>query len=524
LPDDLLSPSSWPEPRPGAVELVETHVSWVFRGERDVYKVKKPLNLGFLDFRSLERRRQACEDEVRLNARLGGHTYVGVVPVTGGGNATLSLGGQGRAVEWAVHMRRLDDACRADALLARGALGFGEVDALASALARFHAGARVPPEVAARWASPEAVALNVRENFEQTRALAPEFFAEDEAREVERAQLAALSAKRPLLEARVRQGFVRDGHGDLRLEHAYFQPGGLVVIDCIEFDERYRVGDACADIAFLSMDMAAHGRVDLAERLLAGYARVSGDYDLYALVDLYEGYRAWVRAKVAAILARDPSAAETTRRRAAAEARRHLKLALACNRSPAAASSLVAVGGVIASGKSTVSETLATELSCPVVDADRARKQLLGVPEESPIHDPAWQGAYAPEVSSRVYDEVARRASVVLASGRSVVVDASFRSRALRALMRDLARRSGVPFCFVECRAPLDVCRERLARRRGGPSDGRLEVFDSFVSGFEAVDELPASEHLVVDTTRTLDAPLTVFRERVTTWPRGLTG
>src|SRR5262249_21086566 len=159
-------------------------------------------------------------------------------------DGTLGLGGHGRAVEWAVHMRRLDDGCRADALLARGALGPDEVDALAGALARVHAGAPVAPEVSCRWAAPEAVALNVRENFEQTRALAPEFFAEDEAREVERAQLAALSEKRPLLEARVQRGFVRDGHGDLRLEHAYFQRDGLVVIDCIEFDERYRVGDA----------------------------------------------------------------------------------------------------------------------------------------------------------------------------------------------------------------------------------------------------------------------------------------
>jgi aminoglycoside phosphotransferase family enzyme/predicted kinase len=524
LPDDLLKPGSWPEPRPGAVELVETHVSWVLRGEREVFKVKKPVNLGFLDFRSPERRREACEDEVRLNARLGGGTYLGVVPVTDGEGGALRLGGHGLAVDWAVHMHRLDDACRSDALLARGAFGFPEVDALADVLSRFHAGADVAPEVAARWASPEAVARNVRENFEQTRALAPEFFEEEAAREVERAQLADLSGKASLLEARVRQGFVRDGHGDLRLEHVYFQPEGLSVIDCIEFDERYRVGDTCADIAFLSMDMAAHGRVDLAERLLARYARASDDYDLYGLVDFYEGYRAWVRAKVAAILARDPSAGEVARQRAAAEARRHLTLALACNRSAAAAPSLVAVGGVIASGKSTVSEVLAVELSCPIVDADRTRKHLLGVPEERPLHDPAWQGAYAPEVSTRVYDEVARRASVVLASGRSVVVDASLRSRALRAKMQDLARRSRVPFCFVECRAPLDACRERLARRLGGPSDGRLEVFDAFAQGFEAVDELAPSEHLVVDTTRPLEGSLAPFRERVTTWPRGLTG
>jgi predicted kinase len=317
---------------------------------------------------------------------------------------------------------------------------------------------------------------------------------------------------------------VRDGHGDLRLEHLYFEPVGLRVIDCVEFDERYRVADVCADVAFLSMDLAAHGRVDFAERFLARYARAAHDYDLYALVDFYEGYRAWIRGKVAAILARDPRAADAVRARAAAQARLHFLLAQACERPPAVGATLVCVGGIIASGKSTVADALAEELSCPAVDADRTRKHLLGVAETHALEDPAWGGAYDPGVTERVYGEILRIASVVLESRRSVVVDASFRTRAMRAAARRLAASLGVRFRFVECRAPVEVCRERVARRSRGPSDGRPAIFDDFLARYEAVTELPQDEHVVLDTTAPLPRSLAALRARIEAWPPGLAG
>lgn len=524
LPDDLLRPEAWPSPAPSGVELVETHVSWVLLGDRHVYKVKKPVSLGFLDFGTLARRHQACEDEVRLNARLAKDVYLGVVPVTERADGTASLaGGEGPVIDWAVRMRRLGDADRGDLLLARGALEGRHLDRVADAIASFHAAAAVPVEVAERWASPEAVARNVRENFAQTRGVEPELVPEREAREVEGAQLAFIDQGGLLFQARLAQGFVRDGHGDLRLEHLYFEDAGLSVIDCIEFDARYRIADTCSDVAFLSMDLAAHGRVDLAERFLARYARASDDYGIYALVDFYEGYRAWVRAKVSAILAHEAGVGEAARLRAVADARRHFALALACSRSSVVPPTLVCVGGLIASGKSTVAEALADELSCPIVDADRTRKHLLGVPESRRLNDPAWHGAYTEETTERVYEELVRRADVVLASGRPVVVDASFRSRALRGRVRALAAARGVPFFFVECRAPLDECRRRVAARREGPSDGRLEIFDDFARRFEGVEELAAPEHLALDTTRPSQESIAAFREHVATWPRGLT-
>jgi predicted kinase len=179
---------------------------------------------------------------------------------------------------------------------------------------------------------------------------------------------------------------------------------------------------------------------------------------------------------------------------------------------------------VIGSGKSTIADAVADELSCPIVDADRTRKQLLGVRETEPMPEEPWQGAYDPSVTERVYAEVMSRASMVVASGRPVVVDASFRSRAQRLAARELARDFGVPFRFVECTAPADVCRERLAlrSRRPTPSDGRPALLDDFAARFEPVEELGPDEHVILDTTRPVQENLGELRSHIVTWPRGL--
>jgi hypothetical protein len=494
----------------------------VFLLERDVYKIKRSVNLGFVDFTTLERREAACRAEVSLNARLAPGVYRGVDPVRLDRDGRASLSAEGPIVDWAVHMRRLPDGQRADVLLASGELDARGVDAIAMLLARFHAEARTDDVVSA-FGNPEVIARNVEENFAQTHRVI-EAYVPDEAAEIVRWQTAFLHGHAPLFAKRVAAGRVRDGHGDLRLEHVYLDgKDEPTIIDCIEFNDRFRFADVCADVAFLSMDLRAHGRVDLAERLLAHYARETNDYDLYALVDFYESYRAFVRAKVAAFLAADSRVDEATRARAAGEARHHFLLALAADRRSMLLPAVVAVGGIIASGKSTVAERLADEMSAPVVDADRTRKSMVGVDPHHPLHEAAWAGAYDPGFTERVYGEVMRRAEIVLASGRPVIIDASFRSPTMRAKARERAVAHGVPFRFIECRADPEVCRARLAQRTrtAGVSDGRLDVFDAFRSRFEPVTELPPTEHVVLDTTRPVDESLGVLRRYLETWPLG---
>lgn len=490
-------------------QLIETHISWVFLRAHEVYKVKKPVNFGFLDFSSLEARREACHAELALNSRLAPGVYVDVVPITRDDQGGFLLAGAGTVVDYAVHMKRLPLEARADLRLARGDLAPEQLDALALLLARFHARSE-PSERIAEFGRVEVIRKNVEENFAQAGSLLGELAPEGVEREVEARQLEFLSSRASLFDARIRAGRIRDGHGDLRLEHVYMVDGSEpVIIDCIEFNERFRYADVCADIAFLSMDLGWHGRSDYKERFLAAYARASGDDDLYALVDFYESYRAYVRAKVCA-LSLDGAPSFEARALLEKQARRYLRLAQAAERRPLEPPRSIAVGGMIASGKSSVAEAIGARLGAPVISSDRVRKRLLGVEPTTRLAHGAWQGAYSPDRNRDVYTEVLRRAGVVLESGRSVVIDATFRRRADREAARDLALARGASFCFIECHTSDAVARARLAARARGPSesDGRLEIYDELVASREAVTELAAHEHLRVDTSGSVEQTL----------------
>jgi aminoglycoside phosphotransferase family enzyme/predicted kinase len=516
LKADLIAPG---------IDLVETHTAWVFLGDETVWKVKKPVDYGFLDYSTADKRRLACDAEVRLNGRLAPDVYDSVVPITRDGHGHHAISGNGEVVDYAVRMVRLPDARRADIRLEEGRLSRQDIDGVAEHLARFHANMPSGPDIA-RFGDPELILSNVRENFAQTRGTITAFLDGRESSEIETKQVRFVEEHRGLFYERMQEGRIRDGHGDLRLEHVYLSDGRPpTIIDCIEFNDRFRYADVCADIAFLSMDLERLGRADLAEAFLAGYARASGDYDLYPLVDFYEGYRAYVRGKVASIQSADPGADHRSHERAKKDARHAYLLALSEGRERLLEPAVIVVGGLIASGKSTIAESIGSMTSAPIVDADRTRKALLGVAPTSPMEDPAWSGAYAPEVTERVYRELFRRAGSVLRSRRSVVLDASFRSRALRDEARKLAREHGVPFYFVECRADPDECRRRLRRRAETRtiSDGRLEIFDDFLARWERIDEIAPREHVVVDTSLSIDENAKRLMDTLPSWPPGLT-
>ncbi len=488
-------------------ELVETHISWVFLGTEEVFKVKRPVDLGFLDFTTLERRRAACDAELRLNRRLASNVYLDVVPVTVDASGVHQIAGEGATVDWAVRMRRLAIEGRADELLRRGLLTPKHIDTLAVLIARFHDGARCDAETS-KHGDVRTIRKNIEENFEQTRSSIGDYLTPEQAREIEAWQVQTLRNDAPFV-ARTAAARVRDGHGDLRLEHVYFaSDGSISIIDCIEFNERFRYGDVCADIAFLSMDLAWHGRVDLAERFLARYARESKDYELYSVVNFYESYRAFVRGKVASLLASDTEASPEARERARQEARRYFVLSLAFERPPLVPPRVVAVGGMIAAGKSRTSATIGDLLAAPVLSSDRTRKQLVDRKPTERLPGGAWSGAYSARATEAVYGELLRLADIVLSSGRPVVIDASFRTGAMREAARRLANRHGVPFMLVECRAPRALILDRLAARESGgthESDARTDLLEEFEKHFEPIDELQPSEYVQLDTSRSVD-------------------
>jgi aminoglycoside phosphotransferase family enzyme/predicted kinase len=485
-------------------ELRETHISWVFLSEQRALKVKKPVNFGFLDFSDLESRRRACEAELRLNQRLAPDVYQGIVPITRDEKGEHSVAGPGTVVDWAVEMRRLNDDDRLTERLESGRVATSTFDTLARHLARFHARAERGPHIDG-FGHIDQIRQNVLENFAQAHASLASWVSERQQREVEAWQLAFLSTHADRFTERVRGGRIRDGHGDLRVEHVYIDAAGQpTIIDCIEFNERFRYADVCSDIAFLSMDLAYHGRTEDKERLLAAYASESDDHDLYGLIDFYESYRAYVRAKVNTFSLAQARASD--RARIAEQARRYFLLSLASERPQLQPARLLGLGGWIASGKSSIARELSARLACPVLSSDRIRKSLAGAEPTTALHDAPFNQRYSDEFTERVYAEVFRRAQRVLASGRSVVVDASFRSTAQRAQAQALAARAGVPFLLIECRASPEVCRARLSERAKGPSesDGRSEIFDDFVARYEPVTELPGEQHAVIDSSGSL--------------------
>jgi aminoglycoside phosphotransferase family enzyme/predicted kinase len=495
----LRRPDAYPPPAPTRVELVTTHISWVFLTDHDVWKLKRPVDYGFLDYTTLERRRHACEEEVRLNERLAPGVYLGVVPVRLG-PAGPRLTGDGAIVDYAVHMRRLADTASADARLRSGALGHDHLWLVAGALARFYAAAAETP----RYGTVAAIEANLAENFEQVRPFVGRFL-DAATLETVRAWQVGLLARHPdRFAARVAGRRIREGHGDLRLEHVYFEDERPLIIDCIEFNERFRMGDVASDVAFLAMELDARGRPDLAGSFLGRFALESDDYDLYDVVDFYLAYRAWVRGKVAAFLAVDPSTPAAKAQRKAEEAQALFARAARYTRPPASPAPVVAVGGVIGSGKTVLAEALARALGQPVVSSDRTRKWLAGVgaTERAPA------AAYEPAFSDQTFDELLRRAAAVAGSGRGVILDATFRERDLRRRARELAARHGRPFLFVEATCDDATLRERLRRRAAGPSvsDATESLLARVQAEFEPVTELSPVEHLVARTTQPVPA------------------
>jgi len=514
-------------------EWIETHISWVRLAPHEVWKFKRPVALGFLDFSTLAAREAACHQEVELNRRLAPNVYLGVVPVTENEAGRLQLGGDGPPVDFAVHMRRMPERNRCDRRLLEGRLERDAIVRLADTLASFHADVGPAEAQFSVHGNREAIAANVRENFTQTRGSITKHIAPPQATDLERSQLAFLQNHAEVFAFRLESGRVRDGHGDLRLEHIYLDdeasPPEVTILDCIEFSDRFRFADVAADVGFLAMDLAAHHRVDLAEALLARYSERSDDHDLFAVIDFYESYRATVRAKIAAILANDPKATSASRERAAEQARRHFLLALAAERHSLLKPRLVAFSGTIASGKSTLARALAERLSAPVIESDRTRKALRSVAPTTPLHDPAFAGAYDERATDDVYAELLRRAEVILRSGRPVILDASFRAQKFRAHAAELAGRLGVPFHLVVCEVDPRIARQRLRERQRSPSvsDGRTEIYDVFTASFEPLEvgtELPAAAVIRLDTGQPLAQNLSRLEQTIATWPGGLPG
>lgn len=452
----------------GEVRLIETHISWVLLAGDYAYKIKKPVDLGFLDFSTLELRRQACEEEIRLNRRLAPDYYLGVVPVTGRPDAP-SLGGAGEPFEYAVRMRRFPPEDTLDHLAQRGELDAEKIDRLAARIARFHLHECAVATADTPWGEPETIARPVAENFELLAERLPDSALLKQLHEWSEAEHRRLT---PLMKERKRAGCIRECHGDLHLGNLAWVDGGLVIFDCIEFSPALRWIDTISEVAFCYMDLLHRGQDEWAMRFLNSWLEATGDYEGIALLRYYAVYRAMVRAKVAALRAGQAGGE-------AEYAEVDACLQLAERIAQSAEPQLWITHGLSGSGKTTQARSLSEREGLIMLRSDVERKRLAGL--DALARGGAGEGLYTQQAGERTYRHLAHLAGKLLAAGWPVIVDAACLRRWQRDLFRDLARRRGAGFHILDVRADPAVLRERIAKRAaqgGDASDADLHVLE----------------------------------------------
>jgi len=498
---ELLRPAAFPHPAPDP-RLIETHISWVILAGAFVYKLRKPVDFGFLDFSTLEQRRADCEAEVRLNRRLCPDLYIGVVDVVER-DGLLSITGPGRPVEPAVVMRRLPEAGMLPALLERGAADARLMQRLARQLADFHARAATGVGVD-EHGSLATLRANWAENFAQTTNFIGRTITPQQHASIQAYVAHFLETNAGGLSERVRQGRIRDGHGDLHAGSVCVAHRRLHLFDCVEFNDRFRCADVAAEVAFLAMDLDHLGRADLGCAFVEAYVRHSGDRDLPAVLDFYKCYRAFVRGKVLGFQLEESGRAAGELDHALAEARAYFDLADAYTRPPEPM--LLVIMGLPASGKTTLARALAGRLGLVHLSSDVVRKQLAGMRPTEHRLDGFERGLYGRSMSRRTYAMLRKQAARWLRGGRSLVLDATYSQPAERAAVRQLARRSGARLVVVVCRADEALLQARLADRMQDShsvSDARPELWPALKAAFVEPTEL--SEALSIDTTQPLE-------------------
>ncbi len=449
------------------VELIETHISFVLVAGAHAYKFKKAVRPGFLDYSTLERRRHFCAEELRLNRRLAPELYLGVVQVTGTPEAPL-LGGDGPVIDCAVHMRAFAQDQLWDRVARRGALRGAHVDELAGTLCSFHARAAVA-DAAGTLGTPAQVRAPMLDNLDALQGLLDQAAERTALQGLRAWEAREWPALEPVFARRLGEGRVRECHGDLHLGNVILVDGHGVIFDGIEFNDEFRWIDVISDVAFMAMDLHAHGLAALAHRFVDAYLQCSGDYDGVRVLRYCIVQRALVRAKVAALRAAQPGCEAAASRAAAELACAFVHLAAQCSRHPALA--LMFTHGCSGSGKTTLTQGLLEAAGAVRMRADVERKRLAGLGALARSAAPLDAGLYSREASAATYARLMQCATAVLQGGYAVILDATFLRRAQRDAARRTAAAQGVPALMLEFDAPPAVLRERVRRRAAAAAD-----------------------------------------------------
>ncbi len=515
LTDFLLKTSSYPH-HPKNVVHIQTHASDVFIASPYVYKVKKPVDFGFLDFTTLERRKYFLEQELLLNRRLTSGIYLEVLEISLQ-DGQFGFGPGEKTIEYALLMKEMPEKYFLKTLLKEGKTSKKDFENIAQKLADFYKSEPQDSRVSA-YGEPESIQLSVDESTTLSRKFIGKTISEAAFNALEYYNKRFFDTRSHLFRQRVEGGFIKDCHGDLHLEHVNISPQGINIYDCIEFNERFRYIDIASDTGFLAMDLDFNGYYDYSRYFISRVSEAMEDSGLYRVLDFYKCYRAYVRGKVESIKAFETEVPSKMREIARERAQKYFKLALRyalLGSRP----SLIVTCGSIGTGKSTLANKLSMELSCQVISSDTLRKQKVGAKPGEKHFEEYESGIYSKEITRDIYEELAARGTRIVNSGECAVLDASFSKHKWRELIRRSASKYNIPVLFIHTTAPMKIVRERLLKRElegESISDGRLEILERFAREYEEPVEVGKDSPITVDTTERKETQLSaLFKQLV---------
>lgn len=461
-------PEDFYPPATGAIQLIQTHISYVLLTGEFAYKIKKPLNFGFLDYSTLAARQHFCAEELRLNQRGAAEIYLEVVPITQADDR-YQLAGSGEVVEYAVKMRQFPQETLLTNLFDRGELTEALVQELARVIADFH-GKTVTNDYIRSFGAVSQVRQAFDENFEQTQQYIGGPQTQQQFDETQAYCNRFFTEQEDLFQQRIQSDRIRECHGDIHLRNICYWQGKLLLFDCIEFNEPFRFVDVMYDVAYIVMDLEARQRPDLSNLFLNTYVELTGDWEGLQVLPIYLSRQTYVRAKVTSFLLNDPGVPEAEKQAAQETAALYYRMSWEC--SQFRSGQLTMMAGLSGSGKSTMARQLARSTGAIQIRSDAVRKHLGGVP----LYDQGGSELYTAEMTQNTYNRLLDLGLKLAKQGYSVILDAKYDRQSLRQAVIEQATTANIPLQILHCDAPIEVLQERVQQRRGDIADATVTV------------------------------------------------
>jgi len=499
-----------------AVKVLQTHISYVILTGEYAFKIKKPLDLGFLNFSTLEQRKYYCEQELKLNKRLCPKIYEKVVTLTEK-EGEIEIDGTGKVVDYAVKMKEFPQSNIMSSLLDKDKIGFEKIEDLVENLVNFYKSEQSTDEIK-KFGKIKTIKQNTDENFEQTEAMLGGVISEQNYEHIKKITNQYLIEFENVFKKRITNNCIKDCHGDLHTGNIVLLNGKICIFDCIEFNKRFRYCDIASDIAFLAMDLDVKGHGLLSSFLIESYIKKSKDTSIFDVLSFYKCYRAYVRAKVTGFRLSDKSIEPSERKQVKETTSRYFELAsyyarlmeykLEQENQPV----LFITSGLTGTGKSTAAKKIKIDYDATIVSTDEVRKRLEGVNKYEAHHDDYNLGMYSPKKNRDTYNEVFKIGKELLNKGKNVILDATFKTEELRIKAKHIARQNNAKLIIINTVCPEEVIQKHLEARAKlkSISDGRWEIYIEQKKSFEDFKgDIPRIE---IDTSKkTLEYQLNIF-------------